>query len=135
MIRTLTQQKLVSSFSRGNRTVIEMDRFVKDMNGLFGFGERDNLPKIRSIHNAYTELRDANPELGISEERIRFLVMKEKIPSVKIGNRSYVALETFAPPFDHCLIYDDYMDSFEAELERIAVENIERSKRSGRIRI
>ena len=135
MLRSLTEQKLIESFRRGNRTVVEIGQFVKDMNILFGFNERDSLPKVRSIHNAYTELKDLNPELGISEERIRFLVMKEKIPSLRIGNRAYIALETFEPPFDHCLLYDDYIDSREAEIERIARENAERAKKAGRIRI
>lgn len=135
MLRTMTKEKLIASHHIGNRTVFEMGGFVNDINRLFGFGERDTLPRVRSIHDAFTELRVSNPELGISEERIRFLVKKEKIPSVRIGNRAYIALETFEPPFDHCLIYDDYMNSFESELERIARENIESAKRSRRIRI
>ena len=135
MLKTMAEKKIISSYHRGNRTVFEMGEFVMDMNRLFGFGERDTLPRVRSIHDAFTELRVSNTELGISEERIRFLVKKEKIPSVRIGKRAYVALETFEPPFDHCLIYDDYMDSREAELERVAKETVERAKRKGKIRI
>ena len=100
--------------------VSDMEELTKGMNQIFGIHEECTIPRIRSIHNAVLELRETQPELGISEERIRFLARMNKLPHIKVGNRSYVALESFEYPYNQCLIYDDYCDSEEALIEQIA---------------
>ena len=59
-------------------------------------------------------------------------VDKQKLPHIKIGNRAYVALECFEPPYNECLIYDDSVDSTEAEIERIVREQFKKSMKNRR---
>ena len=132
MLRELFDKRVLPFWKHGNRTVCDISILIKGINNLLGLGESNTIPRIRSIHNAYLELREINPQLGISEERIRFLVVKQKLPHVKIGNRAYVALECFEPPYNECLIYDDSVDSTEAEIERIVREQFERSMKNRR---
>ena len=87
---------------------------------------------MHRIHNAFLEVRESNLELGISEQRIRRLVGMGKLPHIRIGNRAYVALESFEEPYNECLLYDDYQDSEDAMLERIAQEQLARSKKRRR---
>ena len=129
MLRTLAENQRINSFKRENRTLFEVEILRDDINVMFGLGKGKDFPRVRSIHDAYTELRTSNPELGISEERIRFLIKKQKIPFIKIGNRAYVALETFEPPFDLCLIYDDYLDSREAIIKQEALEEFAKRRK------
>lgn len=127
MIRTLIKTKELSFFYVGNRLVSNADKFAENMNRIFGINEKNSMPRVRSIHNAFLELREMNPELGLSEERIRALVGMDVIPHIRIGNRAYVALECFEDPYNENLLYDDYRDSEDAMLERIAKEQLERN--------
>lgn len=125
IIRLLFEQGELKSFSRGNRIVSDMDQVVEDLNRIYNIDEKDSIPRIRSIRNAFGELRTLRPELGISEEGIRFLVTMDYIPHIDIGNRSYVALECFEPPYDQCLINFDYRDARKKERERIFQQTFE----------
>lgn len=127
MIRTLIETKELDFFHRGNRLVSNADKFAEDMNRIFGIDEKNSMPRVRSIHNAFLELREINPELGLSEERIRALVGMDVIPHIRVGNRAYVALECFEEPYNEHFLYDDYRDSEEAMLERIAKEQLEKN--------
>ena len=125
MLSILFETKTLHSFKRGNRTVAEVDHLIVEINQLFGIEEKTTLVRVRSIHNAYVELKDT--EIGISEERIRFLVVKERLPHVKVGNRVYIALESFEAPYNESLIYDDYMDSKQASIEKHIEEQFAKS--------
>ena len=126
MLRMLFETKALKSMQRGNRIVSDMDQLIEELNQLWGIKEKYKVPRIRSIHNAFLELREIQPQLGLSEERIRFLVSQKKLPCVKVGNRAYVALECFEPPYDQNLIYDDYQDSEAALIEKILQQEIEK---------
>lgn len=126
MLRMLFETKALKSIQRGNRTVSDMDQLIEELNQLWGIEEKYKVPRIRSIHNAFLKLREIQPQLGLSEERIRFLVSQKKLPCVKVGNRAYVALECFEPPYDQNLIYDDYQDSEAALIEKILEQEIEK---------
>ena len=126
MLRMLFETKALKSMQRGNRIVSDMDQLIEELNQLWGIKEKHKVPRIRSIHNAFLELREIQPQLGLSEERIRFLVSQKKLPCVKVGNRAYVALECFEPPYDQNLMYDDYQDSEAALVEKILQQEIEK---------
>ena len=132
MLRSLVRDKKVKHLYHGDKLRINAEQFPMDMNSLFGLDPNKEMPRIRSIHNAFVEVREFNPELGISEQRIRRLVGLGMLPHLRIGNRAYVALESFAEPYNECLMYDDYQDSEDAMLERIVQEQIEKSKKRRR---
>ena len=77
MLRMLFETKALKSIQRGNRTVSDMDQLIEELNQLWGIEEKYKVPRIRSIHNAFLELREIQPQLGLSEERIRFLVSQK----------------------------------------------------------
>ena len=124
MLRVLFEKKEVRSWKHGNRTVCEFGILIEGINQLLGLKETEVMARVRSIHDAFTELRETNPELGISEERIRFLVSAGKLSHIKVGNRAYIALESFEAPYNSCLIYDDYRESKAARQEEIAQKQI-----------
>ena len=129
MLRSLVRDKKVKHLYHGDKLRINADQFPMDMNILYGLDPSKEMPRIRSIHNAFLEVRVSSPELGISEQRIRRLIGMGKLPHIRIGNRAYVALESFDAPYNECLMYDDYQDSEEAMLEQIAKEQLARSKK------
>ena len=129
MLRSLVKEKKVKYIYHGDSLRINADQFPIDMNNLFGLDPSMEMPRIRSIHNAFLAVRESNPELGISEQRIRRLVGMGKLPHIRIGNRAYVALESFAPPYNECLLYDDYRNSEEAKLEQIALRQLARGRK------
>ena len=129
MLRSLVKEKKVMYIHHGDSLRINADQFPIDMNNLFGLEPSMEMPRIRSIHNAFLEVREHTPELGISEQRIRRLVGLGKLPHIRVGNRAYVALESFDAPYNACLLYDDYQDSEDAMLERIAQEQLARGRK------
>ena len=50
--------------------------------------------KIRTINQAYDEIKSLDPDTAISRSRIRQLVKSGEIPSIKAGNRYLVSLRT-----------------------------------------
>lgn len=129
MLRSLVRAEKVKHLFHGGRLRIDADQFPKNMNDLLGLDLDTKMPRIRSIHNAFTEVRESNPELGISEQRIRRLIGMGKLPHIRVGNRAYVALESFEEPYNECLVYDDYQDSEDAMLERIAQEQLAKGRK------
>lgn len=129
MLRFLVKEKKITHLYHGKSLRINADQFPQDINYLFGLDPNMEMPRIRSIHNAFLEVRESNPELGISEQRIRRLVGLGKLPHIRVGNRAYVALESFDAPYNACLLYDDYQDSEDAMLERIAQEQLARGRK------
>lgn len=134
MIRNLFDDKQIKLAKRGNRLVADMDQITRELNQLFDLGLRDIVPRIRSIHEAYMEVKVLHPELGISESRIRFLVDRDLLPHITVGNRVYIALDSFEEPFNDCLFYDDYLDSEEALIERIVNEEREKMYQSSQLK-
>lgn len=127
MLQSLSHLQRINYSHRGNRLVSDIDKLTKEMNRIFGISDENNMPRIRSIHNAFIELREINPELGLSEERIRALVGMDVIPHIRVGNRAYVALECFEEPYNEHFLYDDYRDSKKAMMEMTVQEQLEKN--------
>ena len=111
MLLTLMNEGLLDYEMRGNRRVIDYDDLcvrLRDLLGLTeGHGYLSSLPHIRTVDGAYRELKETRPELGLSEERIRMLIDTGRLVCIPIGNRSYIALELFKPPYDRRLMVTD----------------------------
>ena len=129
MLRSLVRDEKVKHLFHGGRLRIDADQFPQNMNDLLGLDLDTKMPRIRSIHSAFIEVRESNPKLGISEQRIRRLIGMGKLPHIRVGNRAYVALESFDAPYNECLLYDDYQDSEDAMLERIAQGQLARRRK------
>ena len=111
MLLTLMDEGLLDYEMRGNRRVIDYDDLCVRLRELLGLTEEhgylSSLPHIRTIDSAYRELKETRPELGLSEERIRMLIDPGRLVCIPIGNRSYIAMELFKPPYDRRLMVTD----------------------------
>ena len=83
----------------GNRLVADAEAIAPTLNRLLGFEGNGNLPHIRTIREAAAELRQSRPMIGIGEKLIRSAVKDGRIPSIRIGNREYIAMQIFDEPY------------------------------------
>ncbi len=84
---------------RGNRLVADTEAVAPTLNRMLGFEETAELPQIRTIRGAVAELKRSRPEIGISEKMIRSAVKDARIASIGIGNREYIAMQSFDEPY------------------------------------
>jgi hypothetical protein len=83
----------------GNRLVADAESVVPALNRLLGLDENSELPQIRTIREAAAGLKRSRPEMGIGEKLIRNAVKDGRIPSIHIGNRDYIAMQSFDEPY------------------------------------
>ena len=79
--------------------VADAEAIAPTLNRLLGFDENGDIPYIRTIREAATELKQSRPMMGIGEKLIRSVVKDGRIPSIRIGNREYVAMQSFYEPY------------------------------------
>lgn len=84
---------------RGNRLVVDAEAVAPILNRLLGFEETAELPRIRTIRGAVAELKRNRPETGIGEKMTRSAVKDGRIASIGIGNREYIAMQSFDEPY------------------------------------
>lgn len=84
---------------RGNRLVADAESVAPTLNQMLGFEEIAGLPQIRTIRGAVAELKQSRPEIGIGEKMIRNAVKDGRIASIGIGNREYIAMQSFDEPY------------------------------------
>lgn len=114
MLSSLIREKKIPYGNHGNRTVVDYDLIVPAINALLEFSETDELPRLRTIRSAVEELRETKPEIGFGEEHIRTCVLDGRIASITVGNRRYIAMESFETP--HCeRILSGHAKSFERQ--------------------
>lgn len=130
MLKRLFKDDILPSWKHGNRTVCDVDILIESLNKILKLSEKNVVPRIRSINEAIVEIRKENPCLGISEETIRSGVKKDKLPSIKVGNRFYIALESFEFPNDTWLLCNDLKESKKTIIANIVKEQVEQSKKS-----
>lgn len=80
---------------RGNRLVVDAEEVAPLLNRMLGFEDTSELPHIRTIRGAAAELKRSRPEIGIGEKMIRSAVKDGRIASIGIGNREYIAMQSF----------------------------------------
>lgn len=54
----------------------------------------NTMPRMRTPRNAIKELKDKDPETAFTERALRRLILTGEIPSVRIGNKYLVNMET-----------------------------------------
>lgn len=98
-LATLVEENELWHTYRGNRLVADAEAVAPALNRLLGFEETAKLPQIRTIRGAVAELKQNNPENGIGEKMIRSAVKDGRIASIGIGNREYIAMQSFDEPY------------------------------------
>ncbi len=98
-LTALAESKQLPHTYHGNRLVADAEAIVPTLNSLLGFEGNGNLPHIRTIREATAELRRIHPMIGIGEKLIRSAVKDGRIPSIRIGNREYIAMQSFDEPY------------------------------------
>ena len=79
----------------GNRHIVDYDRVKRCLCDRLMLRDSRFGPHLRTVETAMRELRKKQPELGLGEDRIRNLIAHGKIPSLRVGNRSYIPMEAF----------------------------------------
>lgn len=98
-LTALVEENVLWHTYRGNRLVADAESVAPTLNRLLGFEEMAELPRIRTIRGAVAELKQNRPEIGIGEKMIRNAVKDGRIPSIGIGNREYIAMQSFDEPY------------------------------------
>ena len=126
MILAIFETEKDLRFNHGVKTVADFDKVIVAMNRAYGIAEDKGMPRIRSIHDAFIELRVSRPGLGISEEGMRFLVKEDLIPHISVGKRSFVALECFDPPYCEKFVQYDYCQGKKAKRDAVLNELLQK---------
>ncbi len=116
MLNRLINEKKITYGSRGNRTVIEWYTLISCLNELLGFKGETFLPKLRTIRKAAEELKRSENDIGVAEGHIRRCVSDGKIGFITIGNRFYVAMQSFSSPYAESLIYGEIEERIKREI-------------------
>ena len=100
MLFALIKDRKIPHGNHGNRTVMDFDAVAPSFNELLNFKKGKELPQIRTIRAAVSGLREKYPEFGIGEEQIRACVQEGRISSIVVGNRRYIAMQSFFEPYN-----------------------------------
>ena len=119
MLNRLISDKKITYGSIGNRTVLEWHTLITCLNELLGFSDESFFPQIRTIRKAAEELKYSASDIGVAERHIRRCVSDGKIGFISIGNRCYIAMQSFMPPYSESLIYGES----EARAKRQRIKN------------
>lgn len=107
MLNRLINKKKIPYGSRGNRTVMEWHILISSLNEILQFTGETFLPRVRTIRTAAKELKNSESDFGVAERHIRRCVADKKIGFITIGNRHYVAMQSFMYPYSESLIYGE----------------------------
>ncbi len=105
MLKRLIEEDRIPYGSRGTHIVIEINSVISALNSILGIEETKEIPLLRSIRMAAVELKQSEQYVHIGEDLIRKCVFDEKIPTISIGNRHYVALQSFLEPYAESFVY------------------------------
>lgn len=103
VLARLTREGVILFEQHGNLKIIDFDELWKVLRYRLDLDGQARVIHIRSIDDAVAEIRETLPDLGIGDDRIRKLVKVGTIPSIRVGNRSYIPMEAFHAPYDYRL--------------------------------
>ena len=109
MLDRLIKDGIIPYEMHGNRVVIDYDLLLSTLNEILGFDADNSFVHLRSIESAIAELKEKKSEIGVGADRLRKLIANGLVPAIKIGNRSYIAMEAFDPPYDSRLSTSTYI--------------------------
>ncbi len=94
MLTDLIRQGILCYDKNGNRTVTDYDHVMQTLTRMLDMYETD-FPHIRTVNKALPILAD----YGFGEDKVRRLIADGTVDCIRIGNRSYIALEQFDWPY------------------------------------
>ena len=54
---------------------------------------KTNIPRMRTIDNAYAEIKAIDPQTDFTKRALRRMVANKEIPTTKIGNKNLINLD------------------------------------------
>ncbi len=105
MLLALIENNQLPCGNRGVRTVVELSAVITVLNNMLGFNDSKEIPMIRSIRRAAVELKQMKGYLSFGEDYIRKCVADDKIRYITIGNRHYIALQSFKEKYSENFVY------------------------------
>lgn len=54
---------------------------------------KTNIPRMRTIDNAYAEIKAIDPQTDFTKRALRRMVATKEIPTTKIGNKNLINLD------------------------------------------
>ncbi len=103
MLYTLFREGKIPYDMHGNRLVADFYAVMKCITNRLMLYELRTFPKIRTVRHAARDLREQKLATGINEKHIRAFLRTDSLRSIEIGNRHYIALQSFDKPYNHCL--------------------------------
>ena len=54
---------------------------------------KTNIPRMRTIDNAYAEIKAIDPQTDFTKRALRRMIASKEIPTTKIGNKNLINLD------------------------------------------
>ncbi len=105
MLESLIKENKIPYGGRGVRTIVELNAVIVAINDLLGFDEKTAIPFIRTVQNAALEIKTSSKYITIGIKHIRKCIKAGIIPTIAVGNRNYIAMQSFTDPYAKKLIY------------------------------
>lgn len=55
--------------------------------------KKTNIPRMRTIDNAYAEIKAIDPQTDFTKRALRRMIASKEIPTTKIGNKNLINLD------------------------------------------
>ena len=55
--------------------------------------KRNSIPRMRTIDNAYAEIKKIDPDTDFTIRALRRMVINKEIPTVEVGNKNLINLD------------------------------------------
>ena len=97
MLSELVRNGKLSCEQRGTRIVLDFSLAVSQICDMLMLYDLISFPRIRTVRDAATELVKAGT--GINERIIRSFIRSDSLRTITVGNRHYIALQSFERPY------------------------------------
>ena len=128
MLYTLCREGIIPFSMHGNRMVAEFSEVIGCITNRLMLYDLRSFPKVRTVRNAARDLRKENIVQGINETHIRAFLKSDSLRSLKVGNRQYIALQSFERPYNQslfgCIRKDKPKDGFRFRTAQVQIEEI-----------
>ena len=97
MLYALSERGELPFDYHGNRKVYDFGTVIGELTRLLFLPGLRTFPKIRTVAQGAKELHDAGT--GLNERHIRAFIRSDTLRTIEIGNRRYIALQSFESPY------------------------------------
>ena len=97
MLSELVRNGKLSCEQRGTRIVLDFSLAVSQICDMLMLYDLISFPRIRTVRDAAAEL--VKTGTGINERIIRSFIRSDSLRTITVGNRHYIALQSFERPY------------------------------------